>query len=209
MNHETENVDLISNENEEAIAAIEGEEKICPECWEPISKRDKHELCKACRQKARKAKAKEWWEKYGPFVVLGISVAAATIGTVVLSKLKNQFLTDDDSLSVDDDFEDDSSFPYYDDLDADTDIAADDELEDSSNLAEAIIYVTNEWNGYGKQNYYRNIYKRVGDEIRRYKGHRYKSFDRGESLWNYDEQLEDSWDIDDLSIPEWLKNKIT
>lgn len=40
-----------------------------------------------------------------------------------------------------------------------------------------LIYTTNEWKGHGKQNYYRNE----------------------------DKSVVESWEIDSLDIPEWLK----
>ena len=61
----------------------------------------------------------------------------------------------------------------------------------------ATIYTTNEWKGYGKQNYYWNVYK--------YKCNRFKFFDGHENNWEHDEELIESWDVDDPSMPEWLK----
>lgn len=42
------------------------------------------------------------------------------------------------------------------------------------------IYTTQEWKGYGKQNYY----------------------------WNEDEEKIASWKLDDPDMPEWLRNYI-
>ncbi|WP_068539294.1 hypothetical protein [Olegusella massiliensis] len=70
----------------------------------------------------------------------------------------------------------------------------------------SVIYQTNEWKGYGKQNYYYNEYRLEGDTIKKYKCHRYKFFDGDESNWGYDEKLVDSWSRDDPNMPDWLKS---
>lgn len=70
------------------------------------------------------------------------------------------------------------------------------------------LYVTNEWKGYGKQNYYHNEYEREGDEVVKYKCNRQKSFDGRESSWHESRRKVDSWSIDDSSMPDWLRKKL-
>lgn len=66
------------------------------------------------------------------------------------------------------------------------------------------IYTTNEWNGYGKQNYYWNEYWEDGDTVYKFKCHRQKFFNGDENEWYKEQQKSDSWDIDDPALPEWL-----
>ena len=70
------------------------------------------------------------------------------------------------------------------------------------------IYTTNEWSGYGKHNYYWNEYRKEGDEIEKYKCHRFKFFDGDENNWETEEELIDSWYIGDSDMPEWLNDYI-
>lgn len=66
------------------------------------------------------------------------------------------------------------------------------------------IYTTNEWNGYGKHNYYWNEYWKDGDTIYKFKCHRQKFFNGDENEWYEEQQESDSWDINDSTMPEWL-----
>ena len=67
------------------------------------------------------------------------------------------------------------------------------------------IYTTNEWKGYGKQNYYHNEYRREGDRIDKVNCHRQKIFDGKENNWERDEKVVDSWNVNDSGLPGWLK----
>ena len=70
------------------------------------------------------------------------------------------------------------------------------------------IYVTEQWNGYGKQNYYWNEYRLEGNEVVKYKCHKQKFFNGDESNWEQEEQVTATWPINDSSMPGWLRNYI-
>lgn len=163
--------------------------RLCPECSEPMPEKDKHDLCMRCRKALRKQKRKEWWSEHGPAVAaIGVAIGVAAV-TAVLSE---KGVSSDNYPPDSDDSEDTEEDDYI-----------DCEEEDGET-----IYTTEEYNGYGKQNYYHNKYKLKDGKVAKFKCHRFKSFDGDESQWEENERLVESWDVDDPDMPEWLKKWI-
>ena len=67
-----------------------------------------------------------------------------------------------------------------------------------------LIYRTNEYSGYGKQNYYNNDYYQDGDEVVKIKHNRRKHFDGHEIEWIESDKEVGRWRTDSPDLPEWL-----
>lgn len=70
------------------------------------------------------------------------------------------------------------------------------------------IYVTDQWKGFGKQNYFWNEYRFESGKVFKFKCHKHKHFDGDENAWLENEELIESWEITDPAIPEWLNQYI-
>lgn len=67
------------------------------------------------------------------------------------------------------------------------------------------LYTTHEKKGFGKHNYFWNEYRLEGDTVLKYRCHRQKFFDGKENHWDREEQLIDSWSVNDSNMPDWLR----
>ena len=70
------------------------------------------------------------------------------------------------------------------------------------------LYTTNPWKGFGKQNYYYNQYRLEGDKVVKYYCHRQRVFNGKGSEWQIEETAVDSWNVNDVNMPEWLKGYV-
>lgn len=66
------------------------------------------------------------------------------------------------------------------------------------------LYATKEWKA-GKQSYYWNEYRQDEDTVYKFKCHRGKFFDGKENNWEKSERLLEKWNVNDSSMPDWLK----
>ena len=68
-----------------------------------------------------------------------------------------------------------------------------------------LLYKTNEWKGYGKQEHIWNEYRLDVDKVTMVKCRRQKFFDGRENDWEQSERKMKSWARDDANLPEWLQ----
>lgn len=69
-----------------------------------------------------------------------------------------------------------------------------------------LIDKTDEWKGYGKENYFWIEYRLEGERIEKIRCHRFGFFDGKEHIWDRDDELVESWSTDDPNLPAWLKD---
>lgn len=207
-------------ENDTSEANVKG---VCSDCGKILDNPESR-VCEECRQKRLKNAGKNMLK-----VVAGIAaIAAASYGVY---KLINK----EDAEKIINDIDiNDLSIPSVDSnktvevattdvtnavtekvVESVTSVAGDvvEKVVEAANdvadtVAEKVVYRTKTWNGYGKQNYYCNVYKKIGDEVVKYKEHTYKFFDGDENNWVNELTEIERWNINDPFMPEWLSERI-
>jgi hypothetical protein len=68
-----------------------------------------------------------------------------------------------------------------------------------------VLYRTQEYLGYSKNDYYWNEYRLEEERVVKYKCHLQKNSEDGKNEWREEESVIESWNKNDSNIPDWLK----